>query len=228
MLLELAGFTAVCGVFAGAVRWVFHISPRALPRPAGPPPDRTESVRRVLKHIVRRRIADLAEGSAAVIVGRVRAGADVLTSPVSQTACIGYHAVVPGFAEVARLLPVDVVDGTGVVHIDPTGLELAILRRLKYVVTARQVPMLRELAPNLPIDWPVTVEEATIVADAAIFVCGVPTYEAIPTDEYRENASRWVLRSTPTFPLVASTDPDLAVAGKRPIEPEELRRSASH
>lgn len=61
--------------------------------PSHPPHDRAEAVRRVLKHLQRKTIAELEEGVAAVVVGRVRAIPAIapIVSPVSGIRCLGYH-----------------------------------------------------------------------------------------------------------------------------------------
>src|SRR5262245_26085289 len=61
--------------------------------PGPPPEDRGEAVRRVLKHLQRKTIAELEEGTAGVIIGTVHAIESVapLRSPWGGIDCLGYH-----------------------------------------------------------------------------------------------------------------------------------------
>ncbi len=209
---------------------------RALPAPGPPPEDRAESVRRVLKHLQRKPIAELEEGSAAVIVGTVKAitGVALLRSPLTGTECLGFHVDVrrallddvlrfPQIYETARIVAIEVEDGTGTVRVSADGLELAITNG---PISQWEPPHPVSLLPLVPPPFrhhPVTVEEGLLQPGATILVCGVAVRELGATD-YRDGASHFVMRATATFPLVASTDPDLVHPGERPIAPEELHR----
>lgn len=55
---------------------------------------RSEAVRRVLRHIARRPIAQLADADAAVVRGEAVAVDDPLVAPLSGRRCIGYHLLI--------------------------------------------------------------------------------------------------------------------------------------
>jgi hypothetical protein len=208
-----------------------------LPAPSGAlPEDRGESVRRLLKHLQRRSIAELAEGDAAVIVGTVRAlpGVALLRSPVSNTECLGFHVDVRSgeldtflrfrqLQEIAQMVDIAVDDETGTVQVRAEGLELAITDGPIGRWHPPLPPPIAALVPTRFHGHPVTVEEGLLQPGAKILVCGVVMHERSATG-YRDGGTVLVLRATQTFPLVASTDPDLLVPGERPIEPGELHR----
>ena len=91
------------------------------------------------------------------------------------------------------------------------------ITRQKYMHLSQQL-----LLPPQYQYWPVTVEEGVLLPNAPVLVCGVAVTELAATD-YRDGAHMRVMRSTSTFPLVASTDADLFKMTERPILPEELR-----
>ncbi len=227
----------VAGV-ASLARRVFRFADKdvSLPRAGGPPEDRAEAVRRVLKHLQRKTIAELEDGTAVVVVGTVKAldGVAPLVSPVTATRCLGYHVDVrlteldewlrlPQVAEVARCVDFAITDETGTLHVTSDGLELAITDGS---ITRWHPPHPPPLAAMLRPEHrfrSVTVEEGLLHAGAQILVGGVVVRERAATD-YRDGAATLVLRASATFPLVASTDKDLLEPGERPIAPEELRR----
>lgn len=226
----------VVSLLGPMVKQAFGRGPKALPPPGGTPENRGEAVRRVLKHLQRKTIAELEEGSAAVVVGKVRAIAGVtpLRSPFSNTECLGFHIDVrladldqflriPQVAEVARIVEIDVVDETGTVRVAAEGLELAITDGPIGRWNPPLPPALLHLVPPQYRHLPVTVEEGLLHPGMTVLVCGVAVRERGATD-YRDGASTLALRATATFPLVASTDPDLLVPGDRPIAAEELHR----
>lgn len=213
---------------------------RALPAPGPPPEDRAEAVRRVLKHLQRKTIAELEEGSAAVIIGTVKAitGIATLRSPLTGTECLGFHVDVRRayldetlrfrqLYELARIVEIEIEDSTGSVRVSAEGLELAITNGS---IAQWHPPLPASLFPLVPPPFrheSVSVEEGLLHPGATLLVCGVAVRELGATD-YRDGASALVLRATATFPLVASTDPDLLLPSDRPIAPEELhRRGAS-
>ena len=57
----------------------------------------------------------------------------------------------------------------------------------------------------------------------SVAVCGVVHLAPAAGELYREARHSLELVASPTFPLVASPDPDLAVPSHRPHRPEELR-----
>jgi len=226
----------VVALLGPMVKQAFGKGRKALPPPGGPPENRGEAVRRVLKHLQRRSIAELEEGSAAVIVGKVVAIAGVvpLRSPITNTECLGFHVDVraadldqflriPQLRDMAQVVEIDVQDETGTIRVSADGLELAITD----APIGRWNPPLPRALQSLVLPqyqhMPVTVEEGLLHPGMTILVCGVAVRERSATD-YRDGASNLVLRATATFPLVASTDPDLLVPGDRPIAPEELHR----
>jgi len=226
----------VVALLGPMVKQAFGKGPKALPPPGGPPENRGEAVRRVLKHLQRSTIAQLEEGRASVIVGKVVAIAGVapLRSPLSNTECLGFHIDVrvadldqylrlPQLNDLARIVEIDVQDETGTVRVSAEGLELAITDG---PIGRWNPPFPLALLPLLPLEHqrtPVTVEEGLLHPGMTILVCGVAVRERSATD-YRDGASHLVLRASATFPLVASTDQDLLVPGDRPIAAEELHR----
>ena len=209
--------------------------PNELPPAAGPPESRGEAVRRVLKHLQRRTIAELQDGEAAVVVGTVRAVSRVapLRAPYSEQACLGYHLEVrlaafdphfgmPQIYESAAIVEIEVEDETGVLRVTAEGLELAITHGLGVYHPAVPQQLIGKVAYHHRAQA-VTVEEGVLQAGMKILVCGIATREQLATD-YRDGASMLVLRASATFPLVASTDSDLMTPGDRPIAPAELRR----
>lgn len=217
-------------------RRLFPSGPAPLPPPGGPPENRGEAVRRVLKHLQRKTIAELEDGSAAVIIGTVKAIAGVapLRSPITGTECLGFHVDVrlaeldqwfrfAQLSDVARIVEIEVDDGTGTVRVSAEGLELAITDAPVHSWSPPLPAAVHALVPFQFANRPVTVEEGLLHPGARILVCGVAVRELGVTD-YRDGASSLVLRATATFPLVASTDQDLFRPGDRPIAPEELHR----
>lgn len=208
---------------------------RAMPQAGDPPRDRGEAVRRVLKHLQRKTIAELGDGTAAVVQGAARAipGVPLLRSPVMGIECIGYHLDIrathvthgfhfPQLREEARCGAFDVVDETGVVRISSEGLELAITDGPIGRWDPPLPPAIAALVPAAYQFWSVTVEEGVLLPTSPVLVCGVAVRELAATD-YRDGQQMLVMHSTTTFPLVASTDADLFKATDRPIRPEELR-----
>ena len=188
----------------------------------------------MLKHLQRKSIALLQEGEAAVVVGRVKpiAGVPTLRSPVTGTECLGYHVDVREVAldnvyghrqvsDHARCVDVEVEDETGTLRVSAEKLELAITEGLVSLWDPPLPPHIQMLAVGYP--GAVIVEEGLLLPGALLLVCGVAQRELGATD-YRDGKSMLVLRASPTFPLVASTDADLRTPGDRPIAPEELRR----
>jgi hypothetical protein len=237
-------FGAIAGAAAAAsvpflVRtWkrLFPPGPEPLPPPGGPPENRGEAVRRVLKHLQRKTIAELEDGTACVIIGTVKAipGVTPLRSPVHRIECLGFHLDVrlaeldesfrlAQIYDLARIVEIEVDDGTGTVRVSADGLELAITDAPLEQWQAPLPKVLLDIVPPRFQHRPLTVEEGVLRAGARILVCGVAVRELGVTN-YRDGASTLVLRATSTFPLVASTDEDLFRPGDRPIAPEELRR----
>lgn len=201
---------------------------KELPEGAGPA-DRIENVRRLLKHLKRTEVAALTDNAAGVLVGIVT-GEPQLTAPLSGAKCLGYHVSVraadnlgyPLVFDDARCGDFSITDATGVAHVRGDGLELAItsaeIRRFE-----RPFPgWLRPMVPG----WVLMadVREGLLIPGATALVCGVATENRV-ADTYRDGERVALeLQNTPTFPLVASTDPDLMRQGDRPIDPQELPR----
>jgi hypothetical protein len=202
--------------------------PKALPPGAGPS-DRVEGVRRMLKHLVRGSVAQLADGTAAVLHGRAT-GTPALRTPLSNQPCLGFHLSIRTLTFDATLLYDHAVcgdfvlaDETGQVAVRGRGLDLAIT---KIEATRYDAPYPEWLLPLLPRYLPLGVEvrEGRLMPGDEVLVCGVAALER-DVDNYRDGEVILVeLRATPTFPLVASTDPDLVMQGDRPIDPAELPR----
>lgn len=229
---------AICTI-AGATAYVAvrrRGKPPGLPAAGPPPEDRGEAVRRVLKHLQRKTIAEIREGDAAVIIGTVHSldGVATIESPIGGHACLGYHVDIRSavFDQYMRLRQlhdeargtlIEVRDATGSVLVDPQGLELAITDQRAQMRHPPHPPQIVRRIPTWAHHLPVTVEEGLLQPGARILVCGVVARELAATD-YRDGEHRLVLRASATFPLVASTDRDLFDPGDRPIAPEELRR----
>lgn len=203
---------------------------KPLPPAGGQPQDRAEAVRRVLKHLERKTIAELTEGTAAVIEGTVRAGSALaLVSPYAGRPCVGYHldvrrAWMDNFTfhqvyEEARCGDFEIEDATGIIRVSGSGLELAITDG-PFVYADPCPPQLRG---RVHVVGPLTIEEGVLVPGDKVLVCGVVMTELAATD-YRDGKPVYTLRATPSFPLVASSDRDLFLPGDRPIAPEELHR----
>jgi len=205
---------------------------RALPKPGPPPENRAESVRRILKHLQRKTIAELAEGTAGVVVGVVRARPDVdpMLAPVSGRPCLGYHLEIYStqfdahwkfrqLCDEAPCVAFEVEDATGRIGVDAADLELAITDG---VGTLYYPPLPPAIGDRVPFaHMAVTVEEGLLLDGARVLVCGLVARDTSATD-YRDGQTKLMLRASATFPLVASTDPDLMTPGKRPIDPKEL------
>lgn len=219
------------------LRGAFRRGSTALPPAGGPPEDRAEAVRRVLKHLQRKTIAEVEEGTAAVIVGTVHEvpGIAPMTSPIANTMCLGYHLEIRSavFDEHMRLRQLrdeaactafEVRDETGAIRVDPHALELAITDAPAQLLYPEHPPEIRLRIPGWAYHLPITVEIGHLQAGMRVLVCGVAARELAPTD-YRDGVPALLLRASATFPLVASTDPDLFRPGERPIAPEELHRA---
>jgi len=190
---------------------------------------RSEAVRRVLRHIARRPIAELAEGDAAVVRGMAVAVDEPIVAPLSGRSCIGYHLLIRDsltgeiLVDYARCQRFFVIDDTGEVLVRSMGLELA----------ATEAPPLHLWLPLppyvlrwLPPSWRgqgVMITEGVLMPDAQVAACGVMQKTLVAGDLYREGHAHCVLVASPTFPLVASPDRDLEVPSPRPVRPEELR-----
>ncbi len=222
-------------LLAAAARALPNIMRRELPA-AGPPPEsRGEAVRRVLKHLERKTIAELADGEAAVVVGTVSGidGVQPMAAPYSGAPCLGYHLRIHAnlleqilvrrqLHDEARCVAFCVRDATGVIAVDAQGLELAITATTPQLIAP---PHPRSVVARIPAysHLPVVVEEGVLQPGVAVLVCGVVSRELTATD-YRDGKANLMLRASVTFPLVASTDADLFVESDRPIAPAELHR----
>lgn len=201
---------------------------------AGPPPEtRAEAVRRVLKHLQRKTIAEMGEGEAAVIIGTV-VGESTLTSPFTGAPCVGYHLRIRAnlfeqflqyrqLHDEARCASFVVRDATGWIAVDAQGLELAITGTTGVLVDPPHPrPIMMRVPPFSHL--PVIVDEGVLMPGMDVLVCGVVSRDQLAASDYRNGTSQLILRASATFPLVASTDDDLFVEALRPIAPEELHR----
>jgi hypothetical protein len=189
-------------------------------------PDRSEAVRRVLRHITRRPIAELAEGGAAVVRGTAVTVDAPLIAPVSGVPCIGYHLLV----HVCDAIAVDdarcgsfaIDDGTGTLRVDRDDLEFVALD-----APVRYGPELPPaIAARIPRAWlglPVRWTEGVLRPGMSVAACGLVSFATGAGEMYREARRNIELIASPSFPLVASPDADLAVPSHRPYQPEELR-----
>jgi hypothetical protein len=212
--LLTVGVVWLCVVAGRRVRW--------------PRPDRSEAVRRLLRHIARRSIAELTEGGAAVVRGTAVATDEPLIAPVSGVPCIGYHLLVRDAAfdtiilDHARCHAFSIRDGTGTLRVDGDGLELAAIQAPQH----DGPPLPPPIAALLPGHWRgVLVRwcEGVLLDGMSVAACGVVHLAPAAGELYREARHRVELVASSTFPLVASPDPDLAVPVDRTYHPEELR-----
>jgi hypothetical protein len=218
-MLTIAGLLGLVGLIA-----LHGLSPR----PRAPVP-RHEAVRRILRHIARRSIRDLVEGEAAVVRGTAIAIADPLIAPLTGRPCIGYHLQILSFdgevlVDRAGCTAFAVADDTGEIAVRAEGLEFAAIEAP--MVTALWPPPLhiRNLIPAAQHGHVRYYTEGVLLPGASVGVCGVLYTPVIAGDLYREAKVRRELIASPMFPLVASSDSDLAVPSPRPVRPEDLRR----
>jgi len=230
-MVSLAGLIGSISL-GGAISRAVRRDRKALPPGAGPA-ERTENVRRILKHLVRSPIASLTDGTAAVVHGAV-AGPASLVAPLSGTPCIGYHVWIRASGvgvdrsllhDRAACADFTVTDTTGAIHVQGGGLELAITHAPAMIYMLPFPPWLVPLLPRR-LDSPmVEVAEGLLREGDEVLVCGVTAIERQVDDNYRDGTTVTAsLQATPTFPLVASTDLDLLRQGDRPIDPAELPR----
>ncbi len=190
--------------------------------PVAPPPiDRAEQVRRVLKHVTRKKINELVEGEAAVVIGVAHPLPDSvpLTSPIMQQPCIAYHVEQRAPETFNSLLQENancsdflLRDDTGEVLVRGLQLDFAVAVGPwveRYVLDAAGHHRLHR--------------EALLLPGAEVSVCAAVVLRSIAASDYRESNHRMELVATPTFPAVASTDDDLIIAPREQISPAQLR-----
>ncbi len=199
------------------------------------PIDRAEKVRRVLKHVTRKKICDLLEGEAAVLIGVAfpPPGSVPLTSPLLQQPCIAYH-VEQRAANAAQTLVYEnakcsdflLRDESGEVLVRGMKLDFAVAIGPwvdRYLRDAKGLTMLHR--------------EALLLPGAEVAVCGAlvmrshaasgnaPNERMLGAEfDYRESNHQMEIVATPTFPAVASTDDDLIIPPDQQISPAQLRR----
>lgn len=190
---------------------------------------RSEAVRRVVRHLVRRPIDELHDGDAAVVRGTASAIVPPLLAPISGRPCIGYHVRIylqAGYALIvdhARCNSFEITDATGRVCVRAEGLELAVTTEPLSPAWPPLPPPLLLLLPAHCHGQPVRWTEGLLLEGAQVAACGVMRTTVIGGEMYRDLHTRGELIASPTFPLVASPDPDLAWPSPRPYQPEELR-----
>ena len=151
----------IASSIAGTLGTLLVRAKQALVRPVPPGcpvhrrRNRGESVRRVLKHLQRKTIGELEEGTAAVVVGVVRAipGVALLRSPATNTECLGYHLDIrgaqhemrldmtlriPQVHEEARCVALEVHDPTGALRVGSRGTRARDHRRADERLRARR------------------------------------------------------------------------------------------
>lgn len=187
--------------------------------PAGETKDRSEKVRRLLKHLTRKTINQLVEGEAAVVVGHAFpvAGAPPLVSLLQQKSCLAFHAEqrTPN-----ALLREDAACSDFILR-DATGEVLVRGERLEFAVAAG--PWFERIMPGA--GWLQLVHrEALLLPGAEVVVCGTVVMRALAADDYRESTHQMELLATPTFPAVASTDDDITAPPEVQIAPQDVPR----
>ena len=216
----LVGFLGLLGLMALGSREA---------RPAGWPDSRSEAVRRVLRHLARRSIRDLVEGDAAVVRGTASSIAAPLIAPLSGRPCIGYHVQIRLLVndalvvDHARCTSFAITDATGTVRVRGDGMELAVTKAPMYRTWPPLPPALLQFLPPWWHGQPIRWTEGLLLEGARVAACGVMQTAVIGAALYREAHTSGELIASPTFPLVASPDPDLAPPPPRPYRPEELR-----
>jgi hypothetical protein len=206
-------------IVAGLLR-----GPRAVPAVS-----RSEAVRRVLRHIARRPIAEVADADAAVVRGAAVAVDEPLVAPLSGRSCIGYHVLIRDsllgetVVDHARCGRFTVVDSTAEVLVSAEGLELAATEAPPMHLSP---PLPPAIAAWVPPSWRshnLVLTEGVLVEGAQVAACGVMQMTIAAGGMYRDGRAQRVLIASPTFPLVASPDRDLEAPSPRPVRPEELR-----
>lgn len=215
-MFELLACVGVVG-FTGAVAWWIRrvgAAARAMTNPSEPIQNRTEYVRRLLKHVERKTIAELTEGQAAVIRGRVRALPNVpliLTSQpdVGAIAINIRHLNSLGeqFTEEWSCRDFELVDETGAIRVEGKSVDVAI--------TVAVVP-LRTLYTIVG-----TRFEGVILPDTEVLVLGMVSIDSEATD-YRDGEQQRVLRVTESFPVAVSNDRDLFEPGEKVFTMEDV------
>jgi hypothetical protein len=175
---------------------------------------RTELARRLLRNVERRRIADLRDGQAAVIRGRVRALPNVplMIAPMRKMPVIGVNTRLIDSEEVEILeahacTDFELVDETGSIRVEGAGADLSI----------RRVPFMPFDRNAIPPHWvPVcstmlhlSGTEGVIVDGTEVVVLGMVNMQMqMGVGDYRDGAVQRVLRAPGSIPVTISSDPD--------------------
>jgi hypothetical protein len=218
-MLTVIGLGVVGVILVGLFR-----PPRATPSVS-----RSEAVRRVLRHIARRPIAELADADAAVVRGAAVAVDEPLVAPLSGRSCIGYHVLIRDYllgeivVDHARCGRFAVVDDTGEVLVSADGLELAATEAPPMYLWPPLAPTIARWVPPSRRGSSLVLTEGVLVAGAQVAACGVMQTSIAAGDLYRDGRAQRVLIASPTFPLVASPDRDLAAPSPHPVRPEDVR-----
>jgi hypothetical protein len=175
-------------------------------------PTRTELTRRLLRNVERRRVADLRDGQAAVIRGRVRALPNVppIHAPMRRMPVIGVNTRLIDSEDVEILeahacTDFELYDETGSIRVEARGADLSITHS----------PMIDFDRPSIPPSWvPVCSTmlnlrgtEGVIVDGTEVVVLGMVTAHVGATN-YRDGAIERVLRAPGSIPVTLSSDPD--------------------
>lgn len=189
---------------------------------------RSEAVRRMIRHIARRHIGELAEGDAAVVRGTASALADPLISPLRGRPCIGYHVLIrdhllgTALVDHARCSSFAISDGTGRVDVPGDGIELAAVDVTFRVYSPPLPPALQRWLPPAWQAQTIAVSEGLLLDGMEVAACGVMRGAIGAGEHYREVQVHRELTGSPSFPLVASPDRDLVEPSHAPVSPEEL------
>ena len=193
---------------------------RALPAPPAPE-DRAEKVRRVLKHVTRKKINELVEGEAAVVIGVAQPlpNSVPLTSPMNQQPCIAYH-VEQRAPETFNSLLQENANCSDFLLRDDTSEVLVRGLQLDFAVAAG--PWVERYVPDATGQNRLH-REALLLPGAEVSVCGAVVLRSIASADYRDSQHQMEIVATPTFPAVASTDDDLIAPPREQISPAQLR-----
>lgn len=190
---------------------------------------RSEAVRRVLRHIARRPIAELSDADAAVVRGHAVAVDEPLVAPLSGRSCIGYHVLIRDYllgeivVDHARCGRFAVADGTGEVLVSADGLELAATEAPPMYLSPPLAPTIARWVPPSWRGHTLVLTEGLLIPGAQVAACGVMQTAIAAGGMYRDGRAQRVLIASPTFPLVASPDRDLEAPSPHPVRPEDLR-----
>ncbi|CAN5829358.1 hypothetical protein BH11MYX2_BH11MYX2_22790 [soil metagenome] len=173
---------------------------------------RTELTRRLLRNVERRRIADLREGQAAVIRGRVRAIPTVplIHAPMRRMPVIAVNTRLIDTEDVEILeahacTDFELVDETGSIRVEARGADVSITHGPMMPFDRTQIPP--HWVPVCSTLLTLSGTEGVIVDGTEVVVLGMVAVQMGATD-YRDGNVQRVLRATGSIPVTLSSDTD--------------------